>query len=184
MGTALQVHGVGDVPYDDILRHSAAVLATDGRAGEAGQAALASYAELEAAGFVPARTACGQPTSGPGGRRRLRSVRFRDDVDVQDGDARTTAPLRTDGACALDAASALEQWGWASAHRAECLVQGVHHPTPLLAGARHPWLAAVHRDRPELCVGCGAAGPAVQSWPHALHCMPILCASAGWSARP
>ena len=172
------------MPYDDILRNSAAVLATDGGTGEAGQAAIASHAELEAAGFVPARTVRGESTSGPGGRRRLRSVRFRDDVDMQDGAAKEAGPSGADGARALDAASALEQWGWASAHRAECLAQGVHHPTPLLAGARHPWLAAVHRDRPELCVGCGTAGPAVHSWPHALLCMPILCASAGWTARP
>ena len=47
-----------------------------------------------------------------------------------------------------------DPWLWAAVYREECL-QGPHtSPAPLMGHGQHAWLAAVHRDRPCLHIGC------------------------------
>lgn len=61
-----------------------------------------------------------------------------------------------DGAGAMDLTPD-DPWLWAAVHRQECLQAGHGAPAPLVGHGKHAWLAAVHRDRPCLHIGCVSA---------------------------
>ena len=77
--------------------------------------------------------------------------------------------------CSQEAVTILDddadKWLWVANFRAECIKDGPHRATPLISGAVHPWLAAVHRDRPRLWLGCERGSHACCPLPqNALSC--------------